>query len=125
EPTDERGALDGTRAPPFEFSLVTLGAFDSAAVTRVAAEAEEPEPPEPDPDQLELEPEPDPPTPEEEPMEVTAEAPPVILAARADEPTRELGAGELVTLIVRAQHGEQDARRYLEAALAETISTDV
>ena len=56
--------------------------------------------------------------------EATSSAP-VIIAAGADRPTRELLAGELVTLIVRAQHGEPDARRYLEAALVESISTDV
>jgi hypothetical protein len=53
-----------------------------------------------------------------------ATAAPVILAG-ADRPDRELLAGELVALIIRAQHGETDARRYLEAALTETVSTDV
>ena len=50
---------------------------------------------------------------------------PVIITAGADRAPRELLAGELVALIVAAQRGEPDARRYLEAALAESISTDV
>jgi hypothetical protein len=54
-----------------------------------------------------------------------ASAAPVIIHAAADRPARELTAGELVGYIVRAQHGEADARRFLEAALTESISTDV
>lgn len=52
------------------------------------------------------------------------EAPPVIIAERAPDP-RELNAGELVAYMIRAQHGEREAVRYLEAALTESISTDV
>lgn len=48
---------------------------------------------------------------------------PVVLAEAHRAP---MLAGELVRLIVRAQHGEPDARRMLvEAALVESISTDV
>jgi hypothetical protein len=58
-------------------------------------------------------------------MSEASAAAPVIIAAGADRPVRELMAGELVSLLVRAQHGEPDARRYLEAALVESVSTDV
>jgi hypothetical protein len=54
-----------------------------------------------------------------------ASAAPAVILAGAERPERELLAGELVSLIIRAQHGETDARRYLEAALVESISTDV
>jgi hypothetical protein len=63
-------------------------------------------------------------TPEEGTTMNASHAAPVIRAS-ADRPERELGAGELVAYIVRAQHGEPDARRFLEAALTESISTDV
>lgn len=115
------GVVDVTAGRVHEVSLLALGAFEGAAVTRVAAEQDEPEPePEPEPD-----PEPAPPAEEQEAMEMEAAiAAPMILAA-ADPPARELKAGELVGLMIRAQQGEPDARRYLEAALSETISTNV
>jgi HK97 family phage prohead protease len=128
EVDDRHDPIDVRAARIVEVSLLALGAFAGATVERVAAELDPPDddPPDDDPpenpDQTELPVEPEKET-EMEP--VTATAPPVILRARADEPAREVGAGELVSLIVRAQHGEPDARRYLEAALAETISTDV
>jgi len=57
-------------------------------------------------------------------VELAAGHPRIAVAERPR--TVELCAGELVGLIIRAQHGEPDARRQLvEAALAETISTDV
>ena len=119
---DADGVIDVAAARLHEVSLLALGAFERAGVTRVAAE--QPEPPEPEP-----EPAPDPdqlPLPEEEPEMTEASAPdPVIILAERERPARDLGAGELVGYIVRAQHGEPDARRYLEAALQETISTDV
>lgn len=124
--------VDVSQALLHETSLLALGAFPSANVTRVAAEADEPEPEdeepaEPDPDQTELLPEPEQPAPpaeeEEPPMEATHAAP--LILAGADRKQRQLNAGELVGLMIRAQHGERDAARYLEAALAETISTDV
>ena len=127
ESADDDGVVSVSAALLHEVSLLTLGAFAGAQVTRVAAEAdEEPEPepePEPNPDQIELEPEPETPEPEEGNM-TEASAASVIIAA-AERPERELRAGELVSYIVRAQHGEPAARRYLEAALTETISTDV
>lgn len=131
--TGDGDVIDVTLARLHEVSLVTVGAFAGAGVTRVAAEAEEPEPeeepeeePEPNPDQIPLETEPDN-DPEEGPTmtDATAAAPAMMLTARADRPARELLAGELVSLLVRAQHGEPEARRYLEAALTESISTDV
>jgi HK97 family phage prohead protease len=135
--------IDVDEALLVEASLLALGAFASATVTHVAAEADEPDPDEPvepappaepHPDQPELPVEPDEPTPappaDPEPEEGTtmtteAGAAPVIIHAAADRPQRELTAGELVGWIVRAQHGEADARRFLEAALTESISTDV
>jgi HK97 family phage prohead protease len=136
------GVVDVTRARLIEVSLVAFGAFTGAEVTRVAAEADEPRPddapgeeappPPAEPGELQ-EPLPEPetpaapatPEPPEEGTMTEATAAPVIIAAGADRPARELLAGELVGLIVRAQHGEPEARRYLEAALQESISTDV
>jgi len=129
------GVVDVEAGYVAEVSLLALGAFESAAVTRVAAEQDEPEPepaepapaPETSPDQEELE-LPDPPAepadPEEgTPMEATSSAP-VIRAERSSSP-RELLAGEYVRLLVEAQHGNRDAARMIEAALTETVSTDV
>ena len=134
------GIVDVSEALLMEASLLALGAFAGATVTRVAAAAEEPDDDDAagdvNPDQSELELDDDDqelddagaagdPTPEEgSTMTEARSAAPVILAG-ADRPARELLAGELVALIVRAQHGEPDARRYLEAALVESISTDV
>ena len=51
-------------------------------------------------------------------------APSMILAERG--PARpDLNAGELVRYLVEAQHGNRDSARFLEAALVESISTDV
>ena len=134
------GVIDVSSALVHEVSLLALGAFPSAGVTRVAAEADEdeelppviaepddddPEPVHPDQEELELEPAGAAGDPDKEGTMQEASAAPVIIAAGADRPARELVAGELVALIVRAQHGEPDARRYLEAALVESISTDV
>jgi HK97 family phage prohead protease len=113
----EGQVIDVAAALIHEVSLVALGAYAGASVTRVAAEAPVADPePEPQPD-----PDPDPPDEEEK---VPDNAAPVIIQA-TDRPTRELGAGELVRYLVAAQHGEPEARRYLEAALTESISTDV
>jgi phage head maturation protease len=133
------GVLDVTAGRLMEVSLLALGAFAGAVVTHVAAEADD-ETAEPehdqelddddqeldelDPDQTEL------PVDDDDPQEGTtmtdaSAAPPMIITAGADRPAAKLGAGELVTLLIRAQHGETDARRYLEAALTESISTDV
>ena len=130
-PTDE-GVDDVAAAAVHEVSLLALGAFAGAGVTRVAAEEPEPEP-EPDDDDDD-DPDPDDPdagaaavNPDQEeiPMEASHnQAAPVILAARTPAP-RELNAGELVRYIVAAQHGDREAARYLEAALVESISTDV
>jgi hypothetical protein len=134
--TENGGVIDVARGLIHEVSLLALGAFASATVTRVAAEADDPGAEEAEvviPGQEELELEPDPATdptpappaePEEDEVTEASTAAPMILAAH-DRPERELLAGELVSLIVRAQHGEPDARRYLEAALTESISTDL
>ena len=142
------GVIDVLKARIHEVSLLALGAFAGATVSRVAAEADDEEAEvvvktcetcgrplddehDEHPDQAELDLEPDDDagaagdTPEEgTPMTEATLAAPVILAG-ADRPDRELCAGELVGLIVRAQHGERDALRYLEAALVESISTDL
>ena len=135
------GVVDVEAGHVAEVSLLALGAFESAAVTRVAAEQDEPEPepadPEPEaepaethPEQEELELPDTEPTPSAEPpeegtaMTEAQAAPTMILAERSPAP-RELGAGELVRYLIEAQHGSPEARRYLEAALTETISTDV
>src|SRR5262249_37414965 len=132
---------DVAEALLLEASLLALGAFPGATVTRVAAEADEEPESEPEeelgdnPDNGQLELDDDEldddagaagatPDPEEGTMTEATAAAPVIFAG-ADRPVRELRAGELVALIIRAQHGESDARRYLEAALVESISTDV
>ena len=130
------GVVDVEASAVAEVSLLALGAFNGASVTRVAAEQDPPaeplepaEPIETDPEQPELEPEPDPtPAPpadpeEGEPMEA-AHAAPVIRAERSPSP-RELRAGELVRFIIEAQHGNREAARYLEAALTESDHTDV
>ena len=123
------GVIEIDAARIHEVSLVALAAFESAAVTRVAAEAPEEEEQEqeeqeeePDPNQTEL-PVADPE--QEGIMQESSAGAPVIIAARQDAPPRELCAGEAVSLLIRAQLGESEARRYLEAALTETISTDV
>ena len=123
------GVINVARALIHEVSLLALGAFTGATVTRVAAEADEPprlELPEDEPlEDEDDDPQVPPAQPEgEEPMIEATTAAPVILAAN-DRPARELLAGEMVSLIVRAQHGEAEARRYLEAALVESISTDL
>jgi hypothetical protein len=145
--------IDVVKARVVEASLLALGAFAGATVTRVAAEADADAGDAGDatvvaPGQQELELEDDDehddtaedgehddddddadgadaPTPEEGTMTEAAAAAPVIIAAGADRPARPLIAGELVALIIRAQHGEPEARRYLEGALTESISTDV
>lgn len=56
-------------------------------------------------------------------VELAAGHPPIVIAERGRAPMR---AGALVQLIVAAQHGDPQARRQLvEAALVESISTDV
>jgi hypothetical protein len=124
------GSVLVTAARYVHFALVPHGAFAGAEVEhvvahrdkshdqegstvhedRIAAARETPEP----------EPEPAP-VPEPEPDEPTRAR----VRVMAERPARDLLAGELVSVIVRAQHGEPDARRYLEAALTESISTDV
>ena len=129
------GVVDVHGSAVHEVSLLALGAYAGAGVTRVAAEADDDEDEDADtaddaddddedkdddeagdagahPDQEEI------------PMEASHHTAPVILADRAPAP-RDLGAGELVRYIVGAQHGDREALRYLEAALTESVSTDV
>ena len=114
-------------------SLVTLGAYESALVTHVAAQAPTggtPMPPDTlapaaparDAGQAASGAAGEPPSPAAT-LELAAGHPRIVAGAA---PRVALCAGELVALIVRAQHGEPDARRHLvEAALVESISTDV
>ena len=127
------GVTEITAARVVEVSLLALGAFDSAQVLKVAAKQDEPEPdepepdePEPNPDQTELPTEPAPPAEREgEPMTVESKAaPPVIITARERTP-RELTAGQYVHELLKAQHGDHEAARLIEAALTETVSTDI
>jgi len=129
------GIVDVEGASIHEVSLLALGAFASAGVTRVAAELEETEGADDDDEEdEELEESSDDDEAgegagddesetEDETMEASNAAP-VILATRHPA-TRELNAGEFVSLSIRAQHGERDAIRLLEAALVESISTDL
>jgi HK97 family phage prohead protease len=128
-PVDDAGVIEVRAGSVVEVSLVSIGAFESAQVTRVAAELDEPDDddePAPAPDDEPDAPapaDPEPAVPDETEVAAMSE-PSMILAARDRDPAP-LGAGELVQLIVRAQHGEPDARRMIEAALTETLSTDV
>ena len=127
--------IDVTKARVVEVSLLALGAFAGAGVHRVAAGidesgglADDPDPdpaPEPDPNQTELPTEPEPIEQEEtvETIEATAAAP-VILAQR-DRAPRELTAGQYTHALLAAQQGDSDAARLIEAALTETVSTDI
>jgi len=135
------GELTVSAAAVVEVSLLAIGAYAGAAVARVAATATEPENGGDDEleDESEDESEDDETaedgeleqetteteTTEGEQMTTESErAAPMILASRQPAP-REMSAGEFVALTIRAQHGEADARRMIEAALTETISTDV
>jgi HK97 family phage prohead protease len=129
-PVDDAGVIEVRAGSVVEVSLVSIGAFESAQVTRVAAELDEPDDddePAPAPDDEPDAPapaDPEPAVPDETEVAAMSE-PSMILAARDRDPAP-LGAGELVQLIVRAQHGEPDARRMIEAALVRRrISTDV
>lgn len=127
---DAEGVIEVEAARVLEVSLLALGAFEGAAVHRVAAEAPT-DPPTDPPDAPPTVPEPAP-TPEEDPVPepttpepiAAAAPPPVILAERARAP-RELSAGEYVHALLRAQQGDSDAARMIEAALTETVSTDI
>jgi phage head maturation protease len=107
---DEAGRLNVTDAAVYETSLVSIGAIAGADVHSVAAarETENPEPevppmPDPQPD-----PTPTPPT-----IRVQAERRP------------ELTGAEFTFHMLAAQRGDGAAIRVIEAALAETITTDV
>jgi len=128
------GVLDVRAARLHEVSLLTLGAFENAAVTRVVASAPAPaaEPePEPDPDapdedeDEENEPEPgaaEPDPDEEDTMHEVKAAAPVMLAT-ARKP-RELTAGEYVQTMLQAQRGDRVSTELL-AALTETGIADI
>ena len=114
--TDDGGVAVVKAARVHETSLLTLGAFEGATVTSVTAEADEDEP--------EPEPEPEPKPDEEEPVPDETPAAPMMIADRTPAP-RELTAGEYVDTMLRAQRGDHDAQRMIQAALTETISTDI
>jgi HK97 family phage prohead protease len=134
------GVVDVRGSAVHEVSLLALGAFPGAGVTRVAAESDEPEaepvaaPVEPDEDEDEDEdddPDSDPagaagnPDQEALPMDATLEAAPTMILAERSPSPRELTAGEYAHLSIRAQQGDRAARQMIEAALTETISTDL
>jgi len=134
------GALSVRSAGVVEVSLLAFGAFAGAQVQRVAAgelvedgAEEEPEDePEDEPDEHDdqdddQDDDHDKEHDDEEGNAMSTEAThgaPMILAERERAP-RELSAGDFVALTIRAQHGEPEARRYIAAALTESISTDV
>lgn len=131
---DDDGDVIHVRASSVhEVSLLALGAFHGASVTRVAAEAdagdEDPPPASaPTPPPAEDPSTEDPPAtpaeqegPEMEPIEAAA---PVIIAERS-RPALQLSAGEYVHAMLAAGHGDDAAARLIEAALTETVSTDI
>jgi len=150
---DDADVIRVHKAAVYELSQVAVPAFEGAAIERVAAAmhlAEEPEPEPADPhalpedagrgldDDTDAEPaeldDDDPDEEEEETMEASdipagrwsdtpADRAPVIRAERRRDV--ELSAGEFVHVLIRAQHGDTEARRYMQAALVESISTDV
>jgi hypothetical protein len=146
------GVVDVEAGLVHETSLLALGAFESAEVLRVAAEqdddGEEPEADEP-PAEEDGKEEPIETAPDQEELELekpdsdddddagaagdddpeggtmsAASAAPVIRAERSSSP-RELLAGEYVRALIQAGQGDRDAARLIEAALTETVSTDV
>ena len=145
------GVVDVEDAIVREVSLLALGAFDSAEVLHVAAEAEPPEadpgveqaegddeeeeaeepPVEPAPGQEELELDDDPDAgaagddEEEGTMTTEATAAPSMILAERSRPAAELGPGELCGYIVAARHGDREAARFIEVALIETNIADV
>jgi len=144
---DNSGVIEVTAGLVHEVSLLALGAFDGAYVEHVAAEADDEPAPAPavcescgqplpagdDDDQGgEHDGGADDPDADSDPNGGTmpdqttdaAAAPAMIIAAR-DRAPRELTAGEYVHALLAAQHGDDAARRTIEAALTETISTDI
>jgi hypothetical protein len=131
EPVDYTPAENGfvcTRALVDEVALVSAGAFASAEIDTVLATLEGGDMP------ADAPPVPDhtgtiAPAPALEaggaPAPVLEAAAPIPRIVTSERPAAPLSAGELVSLIIRAQHGEAEAHRYLAAALTETISTDV
>jgi hypothetical protein len=143
------GVVDVEAALVLETSLLALGAFESAAVTRVAAEQDDAEeekddeaagdeqdgderddkPIETAPDQEELKLDDDDEAgaagdkPEGGTMSAASAAP--VIRAERSRPSSELGAGELVRYIIEAQHGDREAARILEAALTESPAADL
>ena len=125
------GVIDVSGGVVHEVSLLALGAFDNAQVRHVVArEDPEPEPAsEPEPEQPEVHPDQttlDEPAPAPEPEDTMPDTQPVeaamMIAAREPAPA-ELTAGGVVIHMIRAQHGDTDSRRFLEAALTESGST--
>jgi len=117
--TGTDGIIDVTLAHVFEVSLVSVPAFEGATVSRVAASHDPKgdtmtDPTPPVPTAAVPEPEPDP-APAPPPNELHAERVPVrVIAERAP---KRLTLAEYLGAFVRAERGDSDARRVLEAAL--------
>lgn len=126
---NDDGVLDVTAGVVHEVSLLALGAFNGAEVQSVAAEAEEPDPdpapPPPPPPPPDPEPPPAAATPEEETMPLESSRAPAVILAERDRRRPELTAGQYVHAMLAAQLGDAASQRLIEAALAETISTDI
>ena len=144
--------IDVTAAALYEVSLVAIPAFTGASVDRVAAEhgagAGTDDVPqdwesgagaadEPNPDQIELGDEPDDTEEnagdgddeggtmsEETPAGTAGIDRPAMLFAERKRP-RELNAGEFVRALIGAGYGDREAKALIQAALVESISTDV
>lgn len=118
---DEAGVNVVTRASLFETSLVSIPAFAGAAVTTVTAEQDPDPAPEPDTTN-----QPDDPahTPEEETVEnttpepVAAERQAEIIVTAERQATPDLTPAQYVHHMVRAQKGDAESGRLVQAALS-------
>jgi HK97 family phage prohead protease len=107
--TGEDGIIEVTLAHMFEVSLVSVPAFEGATVSRVAAQASDPKG-----DEMSDTTPPAAPATPEPPAEVPAPRPVLVVA---EAPPRRLSLAEYLGAFVRAERGDPEARRTLEAAL--------
>ena len=129
---DVGGVIEITAARVVEVSLLALGAFEirqgfarGRRAGRAAGRARARARPGPNPDFQDTEPAPPAETERTEPMTVEATAAPPVIITERDRTPRELDAGEYVHALLRAEQGDRDAARMIEAALTETVSTDI
>lgn len=134
--TDEHGVLVVTSARIAHVGLVTSPAFEAARVTRVAAtsrntERISPKTTEPhernqmneNENETEIEAAEEAPKPK---VEVVSQNPvPASVAATRNRSEFDVTAGEYLQRMVRAQRGDNESREWIEAALDQTVTTDV